>query len=43
MIFKKAKENYEKAAQINSDLNKAKYTLGQLALIYGDLDEAKNF
>ena len=41
--FAKAKECYEKAAQINSLLYHAKYSLGQLNLLYGDLDEAEKY
>ena len=33
--------NYEKAAQINSLLYNAKYSLAQIALIYKDLEEAE--
>ncbi len=39
--FSKAKECYEKAAQINTLLYHAKYSIGQLNLLYGDLDEAE--
>ena len=41
--FSKAKECYEKAAQINSDLYHARYSLGQLNLLYSDLDEAEKY
>lgn len=41
--FQKAKENYEKAAQLNSYLFHAKYTLGQLNLIYGEMEDAKKY
>ena len=39
--FSKAKECYEKAAEINSELYHATYNLGRLNLLYGDLEEAE--
>ena len=39
--FQRAKDFYEKAAEINSLAYNAKLNLGQIALIYGDLDEAE--
>ena len=41
--FQRAKEFYEKAADINSMLYNAKLNLGQIALMYGDLDEAEKY
>ena len=41
--FQRAKEFYEKAADINSLAYNAKLNLGQIALIYGDLDEAEKY
>ncbi len=41
--FQRAKDFYEKAAEINSLAYNAKLNLGQIALIYGDLDEAENY
>ena len=41
--FAKAKECYEKAAQINSALYHARYSLGQINLLYGDLEEAEKY
>ena len=41
--FGRAKEFYEKAAEVNSLAYNAKLNLGQIALIYGDLDEAENY
>ena len=41
--FQKAKEAYEQAAQINSLLYHAKYSLGQLNILYGELDEAERY
>ncbi len=41
--FSKAKDFYEKAAEINSLAYNAKLNLGQIALMYGDLDEAENY
>ena len=41
--FQRAKEFYQKAAQINSLLYNAKLSLGQIALIAGDLDEAEKY
>ena len=42
-LFSKAKDFYEKAAEINSLAYNAKLNLGQIALMYGDLDEAENY
>lgn len=39
--FQRAKEFYQKAAEINSLLYNAKLCIGQIALIAGDLDEAE--
>ena len=41
--FQRAKEFYQKAAQINSLLYNAKLSLGQIALIAGDLEEAEEY
>lgn len=41
--FCKGKECYEKAAQINSALYHARYSLGQINLLYGDLEEAEKY
>ena len=41
--FQRAKEFYQKAAEINSLLYNAKLSLGQIALIAGDLDEAEKY
>ena len=41
--FQRAKEFYRKAAQINSLLYNAKLSLGQIALIAGDLEEAEKY
>ncbi len=41
--FGRAKEFYEKAAQINTIDYHAKLSLGQIALISGDLDEAEKY
>ena len=41
--FQRAKDFYEKAAEINSLLYNAKLSLGQIALISGDLDEAEQY
>ncbi len=41
--FQRAKEFYEKAADINSLAYNAKLNLGQIALIYGDLKEAEKY
>ena len=41
--FGRAKEFYEKAAEINSMDYHAKLSLGQIALAYGDLDEAEKY
>ena len=41
--FQRAKEFYEKAADINSMAYNARLNLGQIALIYGDLDEAEKY
>jgi len=40
--FELAKEYYEKAAELNHDFYNAHYRLGQIALLYRDLDEAEN-
>ena len=41
--FQRAKEFYQKAAEINSLLYNAKLSIGQIALIAGDLDEAEKY
>ena len=41
--FQSAKEYYEKAAQLNSLLYQAKYSLAQIALIYNELEEATQY
>ena len=41
--FQRAKEFYSKAAEINTLAYNAKLNLGQIALIYGDLDEAEQW
>ena len=41
--FQNAKVCYEKAAQINHELYYAKYNLGQIALIYRDVDTAEKY
>ena len=41
--FQRAKEFYQKAAEINSLLYNAKLSLGQIALIAGDLEEAEKY
>ena len=41
--FQSAKEYYEKAAELNSLLYNAKYNLGQIALLYNELEEAENY
>lgn len=41
--FGRAKEFYEKAAEINSMDYHARLSLGQIALAYGDLDEAEKY
>ena len=41
--FGRAKEFYEKAAEINSMDYHAKLSLGQIALIYGELEEAEQY
>ena len=41
--FQKAKEFYEKAAELNSLLYNPNFSLGQIALLYGDLEEAEKY
>lgn len=41
--FQRAKEYYEKAAELNSLLYHAKLSLAQIAIIYGELDEAEMY
>lgn len=41
--FQRAKEFYKKAAEINSLLYNAKLSIGQIALIAGDLEEAEKY
>lgn len=41
--FQRAKEFYEKAAELNSLLYHAKLSLAQIAIIYGELDEAEMY
>src|SRR5699024_7598853 len=41
--FAKAKEYYGKAAELNSLLYNSKYSLAQIALMYGELEEAEKF
>ena len=39
--FSRAKQSYERATKINSDLYKAYYKLGQIALLYRDIETAE--
>ena len=41
--FQKAKEFYEKAAELNNLLYHADFNLWQIALLYGDLEEAEKY
>ena len=41
--FQNAKNNYEKAAELNTLLYHGYYELAQIAMIYDDLEEAENY